>query len=251
MDYESIPSLTESLKGIDAVASCLASIARGLDSNLVEAASAAGVKRFIPAHYTADIQNAKSKLLPIMLPAAAIEEKLFTIAKEEGGMSYTLLFSGGFLELDLGNFFFVDVPKREATLWDGGDAIVNFTTIGTIGKAIAQILVHSEETKNRTLYISEIATSQKKVIELAKKLHPTKTWNLSYANTEVMEKQAEEAAKRGETDLMSIIGSLVRMYFGGPSYGMPFPKLDNELLGVKEFGEKELENVVRDAVKQA
>ena len=34
------------------------------------------------------------------------------------------------------------------------------------------------------------------------------------------------------------------MYFGGEQYGMPFQKLDNDLLGIKEMGDEELKGLI-------
>lgn len=39
------------------------------------------------------------------------------------------------------------------------------------------------------------------------------------------------------------------MYFGGEEYGMPFRKLDNDLLGIKEIGDKELKALIAKIVE--
>jgi hypothetical protein len=48
-------SLIKALLGIDAVASFPKTLARDPNANLIEAAVAAGVERYIPKHYTVDI----------------------------------------------------------------------------------------------------------------------------------------------------------------------------------------------------
>lgn len=62
VDDFSIFSFITALTRINAVAASLAAVVWDLDTNLIEAAVAAGVKYFIPGHYTADIQNEKSRV---------------------------------------------------------------------------------------------------------------------------------------------------------------------------------------------
>ena len=219
MDYESIQSLTKALKGQDALVSCLTSLALELDNNLVEAAAAAGVKRFIPAHYTADMRNERSIKLPIMQPMIAIQNKLFEKAKETNGMSYTLVFTGGFLEMGLGGGLIGNVKTGAITLYDGGDRLINLTTIGTIAKGLVAVLQNYENTSNRSVFMSEVTLTQNKVIDIAKQIDPSKSWEIGYADTAEMEKQAVEASKVPNAPMMSMIGSILRMYFGGPDYG--------------------------------
>src|SRR5690242_16544214 len=54
VDFTSVPSLTEALKGHFAVVSTLATIAVGSQDLLIDAAAAAGVTRFIPSEFGSD-----------------------------------------------------------------------------------------------------------------------------------------------------------------------------------------------------
>lgn len=249
VDYESSSSLCKALLGHDAVVSCLGALARQLDDNLVEAASSAGVKRFVPAIYTGDMRNGKSRVLAMNIDPVAIQEKLIEKSKQEGGISFSFVLTGGFLEMSLTNGFVMDLKAGVATIYDGGDRVVNFTTIDTIAKSIVACLVHSEETKNCNIYVSEVATTQNRILALAKMIDPNKEWVLSEARSVEAEKQADENFRAGRTDLWSLMGSLIRMYFGGPQYGMPFLKLDNKVLGIDEIGEKGLEKVIKTIIE--
>jgi uncharacterized protein YbjT (DUF2867 family) len=76
VDYESVDSITKALQSQHAVVSCFAASGLHLEDNLVEAAIAAGVKHFIPSHFSADMRNPKAKQLPILHSAVAVQEKL-------------------------------------------------------------------------------------------------------------------------------------------------------------------------------
>jgi nucleoside-diphosphate-sugar epimerase len=222
VDYESIESLTTALKGQDALISCLASLAIELDNNLIEAAVTAGVKRFIPAHYTANIRNKNSIQLPMAKLITPIQERLFEKAKEKNGMTYSLVFTGGFLEMNLAGGLLGNIKTGKVTLYDGGDRVVNLTTIGTIAKGLVAVLQNFEETKNRSVFMSEAALTQNEVIAMAKEIDPNKSWEINHADTTELARQAIEASKLSNPPMMSMMGSVFRMYFGGPDYGQYF-----------------------------
>jgi NmrA-like family len=223
VDYNSVESITTALKGQDAVISCLSSTVLYLENNLVEGAAAAHVKRFIPGHYSADMRNEKSRHLAIMKSTIALQEKLIDIAQKANGMTYTFVFTGGFLEMCLGDGFIANVKAAKATLKDGGDRLACFTRIGTIAKGLVAVLQHSENTENRSVFMSEVVLTQNKVIAMAKEIDPSKNWEISHVDTADLEQQAVEASKVPDAPLMSMVGSVFRMYFGGPDYGMFLP----------------------------
>jgi hypothetical protein len=81
----------------------------------------------------------------------------------EGAMNFISLSARGSLELDLG------------TSLRGSEncpayAVVNFTTIGPIAKAIARVLTHAEEMRNKTRRMSKVETTQNNIICIAERL---------------------------------------------------------------------------------
>ena len=216
-DYTSIPSLTAAFTSIDAVVSCISYFALEQQPNLVEAAARAGVKRFIPAEYGADCLNPKTRAFPILASKIQVEELLMAKAKQQtddgAPMSYTLLFTGLFLDWGLQTGMIVNIKEGKATLYDGGDRIVSFTTTTTIAKAIVGCLQHPEETKNRAVYVQDIATSQNRIVELAKEItRPEVGWtDLKIADTAVLERGAEEAFRKG--DYANMVGSVSVFFY--------------------------------------
>jgi uncharacterized protein YbjT (DUF2867 family) len=210
VDYTSLPSLTHALRGIDAVISCLGPFALEHQPHLVEAAATAGVRRFIPAEYGADCLNARTRAFPILALKIQVEDLLRRKA-EEGAMSYSLVFTGLFLDWGLENGMIVNVREGKATLYDGGDRVVSFTTTGTIAKAIVGCLLRFEETRDRGVYVQDVATSQNRIVELAKVVRPGVEWTLVEADTEVLEREAHEAFLRG--DYANMVGSVSDFIF--------------------------------------
>ncbi|MCJ1394561.1 hypothetical protein MMC18_007440 [Xylographa bjoerkii] len=243
VDYSSIESLTEALKGQDAVVSCLGAFALACQPNLVEAASAVGVKRFIPAEFGADTLNPQVRAFPILKDKFQVQ-KMLAEKYEETGMTYSLLFSGLFFDWGLENGMILGVKNRKGTLYDGGSTVISTTTIASVAKGIIGCLLRPEETKNRGVYIQDAAISQNKLVELTNKVNPG-AWDLKEASTIELENLAMAAFERKDPNPMSMAGSVFRMYFGGELYGQPFKKLDNDLLGIKGMADEEVEMMIR------
>lgn len=204
------------LAGQDAVISCLSSTVLYFESHLVQVAAAAGVKRFIPGHFSADMRNQKSRFLAIMKPTIALQERLITISDLPNGMTYTLVFTGGFLEMYLQDGFIANVRAGKATLRDGEDRLVNFTAIDTIADSLVAVLQHPEETQNRSVFMSEVVLSQSKVIAMAKEIDPSKKWEIDLVDTEELERQAFEASKLPNPPLMTMVGAQWGLCFYAP-----------------------------------
>ncbi|MCJ1422116.1 hypothetical protein MMC32_008492, partial [Xylographa parallela] len=243
VDYTSVESLTEALKGQDAVVSCVGAFGLAAQPNIVEAASAVGVKRFIPAEFGADTLNPQTRAFPILKDKIQIQEMLAE-KYEQSGMTYSLLFTGLFLDWGLENGMILGVESRKGTLYDGGKTVISTSTIATVAKGITGCLLHPEETKNRGVYIQDTAISQNRLVELTNKVNPG-DWDLKEASTVDLEKQASAAHERNDPNPMTMVGSVFRMYFGGEAYGQPFKKLDNELCGIKGLSDEEVETIIR------
>ena len=244
VDYSSIESLTEALKGQDAVVSCVAGLALPSQPNIVEAASAVGVKRFIPAEFGADTLNPQTRAFPILKDKIRVQT-LLAEKYEQTGMTYSLLYTGLFFDWGLENGMILGVRSRRGTLYDGGKAVFSTTTVATVGKGIAGCLLHPDETKNRGVYIQDAAISQKKLVEMTSKVNPG-GWDLKEASTDELVKQAAAAHERKDPNPMSMVGSIFGMYFGHETYGQLFKKLDNELLGIKGMSDEEIETLIKD-----
>ena len=65
VDYTSVPDLTAALTGQDAVISVLTTSAMEIQIPLIEAAVKAGVRRFLPPEFCANISNPKAANLPV------------------------------------------------------------------------------------------------------------------------------------------------------------------------------------------
>jgi nucleoside-diphosphate-sugar epimerase len=192
VDYTSIDSLTNAFRGQDAVVSTLGMLAMPTQTLMIDAAIAAGVKRFIPSEFGSNTYNPKSRALPVFHSKIVVQEYLEKKSKETS-LTYTPIVTSGFFDWGLQMGFFVNFKERKATLYDGGDRPFSVTRLSTIGAAVVGILTHPEETKNRPVYVHEAVITQNQLIKIAQEVAPGEKWETQVVSTEKLEKEANKS----------------------------------------------------------
>ncbi|KAJ1567889.1 hypothetical protein HK405_004397 [Cladochytrium tenue] len=243
--------LTEALKGHDAVVSATGShtsIAAQLA--LVEAAAAAGVQRFIPSGFGADIQDAENRAQPVYADKVAVEDRLVALAAADSSFTYTAVSNNAILDFGLQRKMFLDPAARTAVLWDGGEHPVSLTRLAAIGRAIVGVLRHPDETRNRTVYVHEVAASLKEILAIAQELAPPASeWIVTTKSTQEAVEASRAALARKEMSLAVIMGFRARAGFRqGVSH---FKNNDNKLLGIETLSPAEFKSVVIENLRPA
>ncbi|KAI1636145.1 NAD(P)-binding protein [Biscogniauxia mediterranea] len=244
VDYNSLESLTDALRGHDAVVSLLLPTAVETSQKvLLNAAIKAGVKRFLPSEYGADSQNEKNSQLPYFVPKRSFVQVL----KEEaaaGNVEYTLVSTGPFLDMYIDHGVFMDLKDKSTTLYDGGNRLFSTTTVATLGKAIARVLQHPEETKNRVVYVQDTAITQRRIVEMGKKAVGPDGWKEEVVPVSKLLEEVEEEQKKSTPNHDKLMVNCIKASVFGEGYGSHFQNLDNELLGIKGLTEDEVQDLV-------
>ncbi|KAM3430694.1 hypothetical protein NHJ13734_007633 [Beauveria thailandica] len=230
VDFSSADALTSALQGQDVVISTLPADVASLQITLVDAAVAAGVKRFLPSEFGCNLDNALSRQIPVFGEKIKIQEHLKERAAA-GRISYTFVYNGPFLDWGIRNQFVLNVAGYKPRLLDDGKALFSATNLDTVGSALVGILDHLDETKNRAVFLEDIKISQQRLLELAKKAAPEKPWEVSYVKVDDLVKVAGENLAKGIFTFDNI-APFIHKSFVSPGYGGNFEKSDNELLGL-------------------
>lgn len=172
-DYDSQDSLKEAFQGQDAVVSLVGGMALGDQNKLIDAAIAAGVKRFIPSEYGSNTPDKRTRdVVPVF------EAKFGTVnylKSKESEISWTSLVTGPFFDWGLRvGFLGFDGPSNTVTIFDDGEATFSATNLHQIGVATVKALEHADLTKNQYVYISGVQTTQNQILAAAEKASGTK-----------------------------------------------------------------------------
>lgn len=243
VDYEDRSSLETALEGVDAVVSNLSAPAILLQKNLIDASIAAGVKRYIPSEFGSDLSEPEIRSLPLFATKWTIQEYLFEAITKAPQLNYTILCNGPFLDWSIAHKMIMDLPNHSITYYDGGDVQFSATTLASIGKAVAGILKNPEQTKNRTVYVQDVAVSQKELVEIAKSIDGV-SWTIEQADTSEAVASALSELSKPNPDLFSAAFNQVRRVVFSAAAKPKFLQLDNQLLGVPEMTPSQLREVI-------
>ncbi|KAK5111914.1 hypothetical protein LTR62_004646 [Meristemomyces frigidus] len=249
VDYASRSSLTTALQGHLGVVSTITSTAIGQQDTLIDAAAAAGVRRFIPAEFGSDMANPKTQVLPVYGFKAAAQAKLLEVAKFHTSFTWTAVRNGVFLDWGLQYKFLLNQQDRSITIFDDGEEPWTTTTLATVGKAVVGVFQHLDETKDRAVYIHDTVLTQKKLLQLAKAVDTAsgQEWKVDYANSEEHLKKCMDVLANnpseeqvGQTMYGLLPLSIYTKGYGGDSSS----KSDNALLGIQTMTDAEVRAVV-------
>ncbi|KAK8919615.1 hypothetical protein H634G_03141 [Metarhizium anisopliae BRIP 53293] len=240
-DFSSVDALATALEGQDAVISLLAATALSLQRQLIDASIKSGVKRFIPSEFGGDLSNAKNRTLLPFLEKVKIQDYL-TDKSKSSSLTYTYIYTGGFLDWGIEANFLLDVSNYQPTIYNGGNQVFNSTSLDTVAKGVVGVLTHPDETKNRAVYLGDVKISQNGLLAIAKKVAPNKLWQPKHTTLDEATAEADKRLAQGIVDFQTIVPYLYRSIFD-PEHGGDFQKNDNELLGVPKKDEKFIEQV--------
>jgi uncharacterized protein YbjT (DUF2867 family) len=246
VDYDSVESLTVALKGTDAIISAVGFGGFVGQKKIVDAAVAAGVQRIIPSEFGHDTTLPAFRTLPVFNPKIELQEYLKKV-HAESGVTYTVVATGPFLDWGLEdphNFLLGSLKERKVEIYDDGDKLFSATTVADIGKGVAGILRHPEETKNRVVRIESARVSQNQLLRIAQELTPGVEWSITQSSTDEVRERAFAKLSEGGFDVDVAI-SMIKVSIFNTGFPTVFEQLDNDLVGVKVIPDEELRSIVK------
>ncbi|EED22986.1 conserved hypothetical protein [Talaromyces stipitatus ATCC 10500] len=228
-NFDDLESLTAALQGQDAVVSTISDKASMSQRLLIDAAIAAGVRRFLPSNFGSNMSNPNTRKLSVFKTKVLIEDYLIEKSKTTD-LTYTFVYNGGFTDFAI---------QHKPTIFNGGDSHFSCTSLPTVGDAVVGVLTHPADTQNRAVYVSESMISQNQLFSLAKRISPNKPWAPVDADLDVVVTGALDRFAQGQHDMSTVIPILLKSIIDN-EYGAKYVENDNELLGIKEKGDEYL-----------
>ena len=243
VNYSSLDSLKTALQGQDAVVSTIASASIDDQKLLVEAAVQAGVKRFIPSEFGANTMNEKARALPVFHPKIAVQDKLKEVASS-GGMTYTIIPTGPFLDWGIAGGLIFSPKEKSIDIYDDGEQLFSANTLPTVGKAVASVLKNPDATKNRAVFFQDTVLSNNKLLAMGKKATVSDDWKTQHIKVDDLLAGAYAELKKEQPDPKGWVYPMLFTSVYGKGYGAHWEKNDNELLGIKEMSDDEVQALV-------
>ncbi|EGU73298.1 hypothetical protein FOPG_18697 [Fusarium oxysporum f. sp. conglutinans race 2 54008] len=242
VDYDSVESLKSALQDQDAVVSTITPTLLSKQVQIIDAAIAAGVRRFIPSEYGINTRTVDHDGLKAMVgPKIQTVDYLIEKSKGTPSLSWTGLATGLFLDWGLARGFIgFDQTTKSARIIDSGNERFFTANVPFIGKAVAAILTHPEETANKYLTIASFTTTQNEILKLIERETGEK-WTKTSVTSAELNRTGYEKLSKG--DFMAAADFLLAFNFGdGGNHAVEPKDLANDLL---EIGSEELAVTVK------
>ncbi|KAF2994336.1 hypothetical protein E8E14_003195 [Neopestalotiopsis sp. 37M] len=249
-DLSSVESLTAAFAGQDAIvsaASTVFAVIPGAQNPMIDAAVAAGVKRFIPSEYGLNTRKLQGEILGDWLQAktSAVD---YLIEKAQSNPSFTWTGIGTSLFFDWSltrGIYGISFQDKTATIFDSGDQKISTTSLAFLAKTVAAVLQHEEETANKYIDVIEFTVSQNQVLEAIEAEMGTK-FTVTHEGTDVAEKRGHEKLAQGG-QYFPFVDFLIAYWFrDGPGHAIKEEDKFNKTLGMPE---SDLRAVVREYIQ--
>lgn len=243
-DYNDPASLESAMKDQDVVISMIGGELSGDQNRFIDAAVAAGVKRFLPSEFGPNTQDPRVvKFIPILPSKVGTVNYL---RSKESTMDWSSLVTGLWLDWALkGGHLGFDLVTRTATIVDEGKTEFTTSTLDSVGKAIVEILQHANETRNNYVYTSSFHLCQNDLLAVLQKIDGNE-WIIKHeASKDIIEEGRSKLAKGDYYGVALLVRALA---LGPVNLGDSRPAgLWNEKLNLERL---DLEQVVRRIVKE-
>ncbi|KAM0350956.1 hypothetical protein ACHAPU_002734 [Fusarium lateritium] len=165
---DSYPSdqLVSAFSGQDVIVNCMTSLAIGDQFRFVDAAVEAKAKRYVASEYGLNNNNPDARALnSVFREKGEIQDYLRS--KESTGLEWMAIACGMWIKWSaLHDFLGMHLKEKRFVIWDDGDGWYSTTTEGNTTLALVNALRNKwEETKNRILWLSDLAITQNMLLE--------------------------------------------------------------------------------------
>ncbi|KAI7471988.1 hypothetical protein KC351_g11864 [Hortaea werneckii] len=242
--------LKTALAGQKALISTITTSAIDQQKLLIDAAIAANVQRIIPSEFGCDLVNPKARELPVYVDKIELEQYIQSKCRQQsndkGGTTYTFVFNNAFFDWGLDAKFLLDVAGREMEIYDGGNRPFTTTTLAQVASGTVGVLQRLEQTANRSVRLHGTGLTQKRLLEIAKRVVGTEGWEVTESNCETILKESYANFEKEPANWLGWGIGFLKVAIYGEGFGGDFrEKNDNALLGVTELDEKAVEELIR------
>ncbi|RHZ70206.1 hypothetical protein CDV55_107546 [Aspergillus turcosus] len=194
-----LENLTSALAGQDAAVCVVGPGGIGAQVTMIDAADAAGVKRFILDDFGwGDNPKSFPEFNAIQEHRRAGWDHAKTKADSNPNFTYTGISTGNPIDWALKRFppMGFDVARCSAIIYDSGTERFTGTTLEGIGQSVVGVLQHPDETANRFVKAQSIITCQNELLDAFQSVSG-KQWEVQRASTRTLKENGKRKFQEG------------------------------------------------------
>lgn len=249
-DLTSKSDLVRAFKGHDVVVNAVPNPELTGQKVVIDAAIEAGVKRIVPSEFSSNLEAepTKRERLPNVEEKLKIREYVEQVAAQ-GKIEWSAINNGPFFDLGIQyGFLGPNVRTKKAVFHDGGDKPVCATSTFDIASAVAKMLQHPIETRNKPVYVYSAAITERQITSIVSRLTGI---DFEIENIDVKagarayygELEAGRDPRRDPKMMFNLY--FLMMYAEGYGGDYRDSLAMNEVLGLRVMDERDIEEAVR------
>lgn len=212
--------------------SCISPAAIVTQLLMIDVAAAVGVRRFVPSEWGTDTDD--PDMMRRMEFFGAKGEVLARLREfaERGGMQWTAVVPGAWWDvcLESGEMGF-DVGARKAVLYDGGNRVIEGTTVVGVARAVRGLVMNPVVGVNEFVYVTGLSATQREVLAALESATGEK-WTVEEASAKEREQKGRDRVAKG--DLEGAVDVIWGVAYGtGLGLQLRGRKLSNEAVGLE------------------
>jgi nucleoside-diphosphate-sugar epimerase len=241
IDYESPGSIREAFLDQHAVVSTIATNAADQQKALVDAAVAAGVRRFVPSEFGIHTRDTRDKPIGRLFGSKlAVVDYLIAKHAENPSFTWTGIATGAFFDWAMKKGLLgIDLANKKAVVVDSGNQKWQASTLAHIGRAVAAVLRRPDETANRYISTASFNVSANEIIAAAEKASGGAKFTITKVDSDAIAKAGDEKLANGDfsgfIDLLMVynaadnkgLGYLDPKKSANEELGLPWEKVDD------------------------
>ena len=243
-----LDELVAAVSGHDAVIAAFPLKDLGQHLRLVEAASRAGVRRYIPADYgSCDAASPQAQAhLQLYRDKTTVRAKCEELAAQapSGPFSWTSIICGHFFDYGLRDgLLHFDLDAHKAQILDAGDIKASASTLRRVAESVVAVLQRPDQTRNRAVYVQSFCPTQLEILASLERATGSKWQTQHYDSNAFLERESRRLASGDQEaleEIVFVLGTVDADWTRRDGFAM-------ELLGLKE---EKLDDVVAAVVAE-
>ncbi|KAL7934119.1 NAD(P)-binding protein [Trichoderma chlorosporum] len=201
--YDDIETLTEVLKGQDALVEAFNPAASEHQGIIVRAALAAGVRRLITPEFSTDSFSPHAAEVKIFEPKQKAQKELEELTSTPGcTLSWTAVIPGVWFDWGIeGGFFWIDKKQKIIRRFGSGNQKVSMSRLALSAEAVVSVLQAPDKYHNRATYVQDYAVSTNEFIAMIKEMPSVGEYEVVDVSIDDFKKEAlalwDEDTKKG------------------------------------------------------
>ncbi|KAI0381697.1 NmrA-like family protein [Hypomontagnella monticulosa] len=245
---DSYPSddLVAAFRGQDVVINCMTTLSVANQFRMIDAAIAAGVRRYVPSEFGLNNMKPEAQALNSVFHDKAKVQEYIRAKAADGSIEWMSITCGLWLKWVFSHDWVgAHVRERKFVFWDDGEGYFSCTTEENTAAGMIKALRMPEETKNKNIFLSDFAITQKQLLAAIEKAQGVK-YTTETINSEAFIKEKKEAVRNGDT-LATF--DLIKAGFATGRFGGHLEKEPGEIMNDKlGLPKHTLDGVVADAL---